>query len=1053
MAGWTCRACGGDNPDATRFCGHCGSPLQAVETSAAASPDVTTTLRSLVSRQVADRLEESEGLLNEERRLVTAVFADISGFTPLADRFDPEQLAEIIDPVIAALSGVIAKYEGYVEKFAGDAILALFGAPVSHEDDAQRALSAALELHAELARIRELVPYEHDLGLHVGVNSGHGIARIFGTDARMDYSVLGDSIILAQRLESAAPNGQTYVGDITYRLAKNRFEFEWVGELTLKGKAKPVPAWRLLGERKEPPAQAASATPDRPRLIGRERELATAGSCLDDLLEGRGGLVTVIGEPGVGKTRLKQELADEADRRGERWMEAACVSYGAGLTYAPFAQLLRTFAQIAIDQSPELAGEALAAALARVGAQEAGPYFARLLGLPPPEGSAEVIALEPEAFRRGLHEAFSSWLARVAGIDPLVVVIEDCHWMDASSRALACDLVQGPAAGLFLLYLTSRPEGAAVLAQIAVAAPPQRVERIELASLDRPAVERVLSGLLAGTPPRHFAELVAERTGGNPFFIGELVRALRDEGALVGSGHGWQLTPGWEAGTLPPSLEGVLSARIDLLPVAARMSLLAAAVIGRRVPRELLEDVSPHAAEGVPVLIDRGFFDVVRDGTGALQFHHALIQEAAYSRLLRRQRLALHRRVAELAEELYGAGDDVIDLLARHAYLGAIGAKAITFLRRAGERSARLFANAEAILSLRRALELARAESDGEQQVADLLLTLADLQDLIGSYDEAYALYDEASRLSGDVRAFRGLASVLRRQGRYREAAQVVEDAFAVVPSEQTAPLWLEQAWTLAVEGRAEETLEAAHAGLEVAAPEEPLRPYLLLQVAHAERLRGFHRSALDHALEARRLLQAQQDERGLTTALRVTAGIHLNVADYDSAAAALREGLGLAERMGNAEELAGCLINLGMVEFQRHQLDEAILCDRRAIEEFERIGHGAGRAIGYGNLAEKLAARGDLEEALRTAELAQDIARSIGHAGTIADVLQTMAAIHLQRGQYETAAQRADEAVEVHLAAGAAREAADAAQTAATAWTSAGCPDKAAASRSRVTT
>src|SRR5918995_3269285 len=219
---WACANCGAENQAEMKFCGHCGSPAQAASSAPPPAPaqaeidqDVAETLRSFVAGQVAERLIEAGGEIPEERRLITALFADVSGFTSLADRLDPEQLLEVIDPVIARLSSIVGRYEGYVEKFAGDALLALFGAPVTHEDDAARALIVALEMHAEVERLCSELPYEPELTLHVGVNSGHGIARILGSEARMDYSVLGDSVILAQRLESAAPPGETYVSELT----------------------------------------------------------------------------------------------------------------------------------------------------------------------------------------------------------------------------------------------------------------------------------------------------------------------------------------------------------------------------------------------------------------------------------------------------------------------------------------------------------------------------------------------------------------------------------------------------------------------------------------------------------------------------------------------------------------------------------------------------------------------------------------------------------------------------------------------------------------------
>ncbi|MEA2509076.1 MAG: hypothetical protein QOG21_1158, partial [Actinomycetota bacterium] len=310
--------------------------------------------------------------------------------------------------------------------------------------------------------------------------------------------------------------------------------------------------------------------------------------------------------------------------------------------------------------------------------------------------------------------------------------------------------------------------------------------------------------------------------------------------------------------------------------------------------------------------------------------------------------------------------------------------------------------------------------------------------------------FTEARSVSNDVRAWRGLASVFRRQGRYREAESILEEAFATLGPDETPPLWLEQAWTLAVEGRPEETMEAARSGLARAPADDPLRPYLLMQLAQAEKIQGLAESALHHSLDAQQLFEQSHDQRGLTTALRLTAGIHLDLDDFEAAVAALRDGLELAERVGNVEELAGCLINLGMVEHQRGNLDEAIDCDRRAIAEFERIGHGAGRAIGYANLSEKLMDRGDLDEALQSSENAFEIAREIEHTPTMADALQTMAAIYMKRGEFLTAADRAEQAVEINLGVGATRYAAEASEVAAQAWNMAGMRARADEARAR---
>ncbi|MEO8330654.1 MAG: AAA family ATPase, partial [Candidatus Nanopelagicales bacterium] len=532
------------------------------------------------------------------------------------------------------------------------------------------------------------------------------------SEARTDYAVLGDSIILAQRLESAAPRGEIYVGDLTYRLTKNSFAFEWVGELTVKGKSEPVPAWRLVGALDAPLAEAAGASRASAALLGRETEFDRASLALSRLVEGGGGLLTVVGEAGVGKSRFTREVASDAQRRGLRWMQVRCLSHGAALTYSPFAQLVRDFAQINITQPPELAVSALATALARTGNEEAGPYFARLLGLPPVDDASDVAALAPEAFRRGLHDAFARWLVSISVTDRLVVMIEDCQWMDPSSRVLAEELLSSRAGGRFLLCLAARTDGQETLDKLSAVADHLDTDKIKLGNFDSAQVEFFLSQILEAKPPKNLAKLVYDRTGGNPFFVEELVQALLDEGAIVRGGRGWRMHQGWQEATVPPNLEGVLSARIDRLPTIARTTLLDAAVIGRRIPPQLLDGISPRAADGVPDLIEKGFFTIVPNSEGELEFSNALVQEAAYARLLRRQRRALHKRVAELAETLYGAGDDVIDMLARHAYLGNVGSKAIGLLVRAGERAERLFANEQAIVHLTRALELARAEPD-----------------------------------------------------------------------------------------------------------------------------------------------------------------------------------------------------------------------------------------------------------------------------------------------------------------------------------------------------
>jgi adenylate cyclase len=1054
---WSCTACSGENPEAMRFCGHCGaerthapkaaSTVTVPDVAAEAEADVAHALRSFVAEPVADRLMAGGGELPQERRLITALFADVSGFTSLADRLDPEELLEVIDPVISGLSSIVGRYEGYVEKFAGDALLALFGAPVSHEDDAERALLVALEMHRELARLSAELPHDADLTLHCGVNSGHGIARILGSDARMDYAVLGDSVILAQRLESAAPTGETYVSELTYRLTAERFEFESVGDLTLKGKSKPVPVWRLLGERA---MRAAKASGTATVLVGRERELERLGTVLDRVSEGRGAVAAVTGEPGVGKTRLTEALRARAAGLGARWLETRCLSYGSGLPYWPYAELVRGFAAVPLDDVGDDARRRLEQALASSGTESALPFFARLLALP--GGTDDIEALEPEAFRRGLHDAIAAWIRALTRDGPVVLAIEDLHWADASSIELTREVADACHDAPLLVYLVARSEAASSLAAIGGDEP---LHHVELAELDDNAVTQLVGGLLGGKPPPGLSEYVRERTAGNPLFVEELIRSLRETGALNRDDGAWRLRRHWDAESVPPTIEELLASRIDLLPRDAAALLQTGSVIGRRIRIPLLEAIAETSVEGtVSLLVENGFFDALQvDGEALVVFHHALVQDVAYSRLLRKQRRDLHQRVADVAEELYGAGDDVIDLLARHLYLGTGGAKAVDYLVRAGERARRLFANDEAILHLRHAVELTSSEPSLESRRLALLSDLADLHDLVGDYDEALRLYVEVRDATNELHAWRGIISTHRKRGEYADALAAADAAFRTdsLAGVDLTSLWIEQGTTLSVAGHFGQAIDVLEAGLAAAGGRrDGVIGQLLVPLARAEMLAGKPEDALRHASEAEALFDANHDLRSLSSTARLLGDIYRTLGRPDEAVARLRRGLELAERVGNVEEIGGCLINLGLAERARGAVDEAIACYHRAIEEFERIRHGSGRAIAYSNLAWALANKGDYEAAERYCRTAIDLARAIDNPLVGAETTDTLAFISLRRGSTEEAAARAEEAAQLFLELGAPPKAAQSLELAAEAWEGSGDPERARAARAR---
>ena len=1009
MAGWGCDACAATNVGGTRFCGYCGARRKD---RTAVDSDLVTALEAIPESTAAERV--AEGADGEERRLVTSLFADVSGFTTLADRLEPDELHEIIAPVIADLAAIGDKYEGFIAKYAGDALLIFFGAPIAHEDDPTRALLTALEMHEQLPEIAARLPADaQGLSLHIGVNTGRVISGRYGGESRSDYSILGDAVILAQRLESVSSGGETFVGESTYQLTKHEFRFEALGEMQLKGKLRPVPAYKLLGRRR---SVAISGTAlDRPRLplVGRDDELGVVWSVLDRLAAGRGGLVTVKAEPGVGKSRLLREVREQSGESGVRWYQGRCISYGSGLPYHPYVDLLRQVTGVRPEDDPAVGLGRLEAALEGA-ADDALPYFASLLGLPggSPVGGGE---MAPEAFRRGLHAGMRSWLSALARRGPVVFALEDLHWADSASVALTAELQTLCSGAAVAFVATARPEGSEVLDGLTAAAGDGVARSIDLQPLDATAMRALLAALLGTTPPIELSAVVAERAQGNPLFVEEMVRSLQEGGDLYEIHGRWRLKAGWDSSAVPETVERVLASRIDRLPASETAVLQQAAVVGRVVPisfAELLLADIEDAASSLDQLVARGLLDrTVFIGEPAVMFSHALVQEVAYDRLLKRVRRDLHLKVADIAEARWGDGDEVIDLLARQLYLGEAGDRAVDALVRAGQRAKRLYANDTAIEHLRRAVEIA---VDPE-----VVLALAEVEELAGHLGAAEDLYRELLP-TNDARAVTGLSAVLRKRSEYDAAVAVVDQALDAEWSvTDRAALVLERSTAIFSTRMPEVVADLAGVVVQLEAVDHPIRGQVLLTLARGEQALGRVTEATAHASGAVNCLDRAGDLPRLASALRVLGGCAAAAGEVGEAVALLRRALHVAQQVGSAEESAAALLNLGWALEKSGDITEAIECDRQAILAFEQAGLEGGRANANVNLAEHLLLAERLEEAVVQAERCIEIGRAIGFDPIVAEALDTLSTALLKQGLIDDALHRADEAVCAFLSLG----------------------------------
>jgi len=604
----TCPRCDAAVAADAKFCANCGQALAEPTTTDSATHERLTAAAPapLVKKMRAARI-------TGERKPVTALFADVVGSTTLAEQMDPEDWTAMINEAFDLMSRAVFQYEGTIAQLQGDAMLAFFGAPVAHEDDPERAIFAALDMLEATEEFARQLKAERgiDFRIRAGINSGPVLVGNVGSDLRYEYTALGDAVNVAARMQTAAEPGRILITEMTRRLTGDTFDLEDLGDLAVKGKAEPVHAWRVVG-RKAAPARRrglASVGLDSP-MVGRDEPLRKLTDVLEVVRAGRGRVAFVVGEPGIGKSRLLAELkrAAEAPSDGQTsftWVEGHCVSYGRNLPYHLLIDLVRNILGI-----PFAAGEAEARAMLdrelerllagnRAQVPDTAPYLAHLLGLPLRPDELDRTAVEPDVMQGRYIAAALRLLRGLSSHGPVILVCEDLHWADPAS----IDVVRGvmPLATelpiLFVAALRAERDSAGwgLIGQ-ARDLYGDALTEIRLDPLDESQSRTLIANLLEiESLPERVRSLIMTRAEGNPFFVEEVVRMLIERGAIVSQGERWVATDDIGTIEIPETLHGLLLARIDQLPDSAKRSLRIAAVIGRQFPVRVLERVVGEA--------------------------------------------------------------------------------------------------------------------------------------------------------------------------------------------------------------------------------------------------------------------------------------------------------------------------------------------------------------------------------------------------------------------------------------------------------------------------
>lgn len=749
----TCTICGHNNSEGASFCSNCGSPLglrcpsceSPYEAGASFCSNCGTRLAAAdvepvghfaryLPPELQRKLEAARTgrTMVGERRTITVLFADVQGSTAAAERLDPEEWADVVNGAFERLIRPVYRYEGTLARLMGDAILAFFGAPIAHEDDPERAIMAGLEM------VRAARPYAREVeqewgiefDLRVGINTGLVVVGEVGSDLRVEYTALGDAVNVAARMEQTAAPGTVQITESTQRLVHDLFEFEVLEPVVAKGKAEPVAAYRVIGAAPAAPSQGFLGR--ETRMIGRARELATLRTVIDRLGEGRGQICTLIGEAGVGKSKLAAALKADlvADRRlatwptatadGQlRWAEARCLSYDTNVPYAPFRELFAGLFEIEPDERVESQRARVRAAVADVVAdpREIATYIGVMLGIDPEPDMADVIAdLEPPALQRQVFSAVVSYLEACTLAGPGVLVLEDLHWADPVSLALLEELMEVTDRSILAILALMRPyrdDPSWGFHETGARDFQHRYTTIRLEPLDDASARSLASEILDGAElPEELHELISNRADGNPFFVEEILRVMMESGTLTEHDGRWVLEPGDPATAIPTTINGLLNARLDRLDEGARHLLQLASVLGREFEFAELQQLDGGAVDverTVGDLMRRDLLvEIRRIPTRVHAFRHALIQETAYDTILLKTRRSLH---AMVADHLIERGAEPHEI-ARHLLRAGQQARAVPFLADAGDQASRAMSLADAIRHYSSALEFASDRAD-----------------------------------------------------------------------------------------------------------------------------------------------------------------------------------------------------------------------------------------------------------------------------------------------------------------------------------------------------
>jgi len=985
----TCSNCGTPLSTTAKFCPECAHPVTG--------PGPTPSQPRFVSpqaytpRHLAEKILTSKSALEGERKQVTVLFADLKGSMELLADRDPEEARKLLDPVLERMMEAVHHYEGTVNQVMGDGIMALFGAPLAHEDHAVRACYAALRMQQRVNLYADEIQRGGGtpVQIRVGLNSGEVVVRSIGSDLHMDYTAIGQTTHLAARMEQMAKPGSVLVTGETLKLAEGYVQVRPLGTVTVKGLETPTEVYELTGVGLARSRLQAMAPRGLTRFVGRESELQQLAQALERAAAGHGQAVAIVGEAGVGKSRLVWELARSHRTHGWLVLESGSVSYGKATPYLPVIELLKAYFRIQERDDQREIRERVAGKLLMLD-RALEPLLTPLLALlDVPVDDAAWDALDPPQRRQRTLEAVKRLLLRESQVQPLLVIFEDLHWIDSETQALLDGLIESLPTARVLLLVNYRPEyqhgwgSKSYYTQLRIdPLPPESAQELLTALLGQ---DRTLEPL---------KRVLIERTEGNPFFLEESVQTLVETKVLVGERGAYRMTKAPELLQIPATAQAILAARIDRLPPEDKRLLQAASVIGKDVPFALLHAIADMPEDTLRLevthlqaaefLYETSLFPDIE-----YTFKHALTHEVAYGGVLQERRRALHRRIVEAIEALYPERlTEQVERLAHHALRGEVWDKALTYFREAGAKAFARSAYREAVTGFEQALvalqhlpemrETLEQAIDLRLQLRTALWPLVEVDKISGYLREAERLVrtlDDQRRLgwvSGHLSFYFSLMTGHLSEARsYGQSAQAIAQTLGDFQLQVAANFWLGLACHFSGDYRVagelfrnvaqslEGELSRQRFGTDVF-PAATSRALLAWTLAE----RGEFAEGLTHGQEGLRLTEALDHPFSLTLAYLFLAMLYRLKGELSHAARLLERALALARDWNIRFLFQFAAGTLGYVYTLSGRVAEGLSLMEQALKALESARGSPVHSLAVAYLGEACVLAGRFEEA-----------------------------------------------------------------------------------------